>query len=326
MVAGFPDLQLWLCEDDMAKKPTAKEKTNKKNNPARRKCGAMEHHFALLENNPGYRQVLGNLEARTQTRMRMASAITPITVSVVVHVLYRTAKEKISVAQIHSQIQTLNDDFNASNADLTNVPAVWQANIGNPQISFVLAKKTPKGKASSGIVFKKTSKAAFGQTDDVKFSKKGGATPWPTDRYLNIWVCTLSSGLLGYAQFPGGPADTDGVVILNTAFGSSGIATLPFDKGRTATHEIGHWFNLRHIWGDTDNCSGSDFVDDTPNQQYPNRNEPTFPNHSCGNAPNGDMFVNYMDYVDDKAMFMFTKGQVVRMREAIDILRPGIIT
>jgi hypothetical protein len=133
-------------------------------------------------------------------------------------------------------------------------------------------------------------------------------------------VCNLQPWL-GYAQFPGGPADTDGVVIAYTAFGDTGTAAPPFDKGRTATHEIGHWLNLRHIWGDdcpsSNQCSGSDFVADTPNQECMNYSCPDFPHVSCNNDPNGDMFMNYMDYVDDPCMIMFTKGQSARMDAAL---------
>jgi hypothetical protein len=102
-------------------------------------------------------------------------------------------------------------------------------------------------------------------------------------------------------------------VILYTAFGVGGTASPPFHLGRTATHEVGHWLNLRHIWGDTEDCSGSDFVDDTPNAAGPNFGKPSFPSVSCTNGPNGDLFVNYMDYVDDDSMFMFTTQQVARM-------------
>jgi hypothetical protein len=140
---------------------------------------------------------------------------------------------------------------------------------------------------------------------------------WPADRYLNIWVCTLANGILGYAQFPGGPKKTDGVVILNTAFGTVGTAGAPFNRGRTTTHEVGHWLNLRHIWADTEDCSGTDFVADTPNAAGPNYGKPKFPHVTCNNGPNGDMFMNYMDYVDDDAMFMFTTQQVVRMQTAM---------
>ncbi len=140
-------------------------------------------------------------------------------------------------------------------------------------------------------------------------------------------MCQLTGGLLGYAQFPGGPAATDGVVALHSAFGTTGTAAAPFNLGRTTTHEVGHWLNLRHIWGDDGNgCSGSDFVADTPNQGGPNYGTPTFPRVSCDNGPNGDMFMNYMDYVDDAAMVMFSTGQVTRMQATLDGLRSTIGT
>ena len=164
----------------------------------------------------------------------------------------------------------------------------------------------------------KTNRSSFGTDDSVKSSaSKGGANPWPAKRYLNLWVCNLSGGLLGYAQFPGGPARTDGVVILHSAFGRQGDVRPPFDLGRTATHEVGHWLNLRHIWADTMDCSGGDRVPDTPNAAGPNYGKPTFPHITCNNGPNGDMFMNYMDYVDDAAMFMFTDGQITRMNAAL---------
>jgi hypothetical protein len=116
------------------------------------------------------------------------------------------------------------------------------------------------------------------------------------------------------------------VVILNTAFGTKGTAAAPFNKGRTATHEVGHYFNLRHIWGDTEDCSGGDFVADTPNAETANFGTPSFPHITCGNGPNGDMFVNYMDYVDDAAMFMFTPGQVSRMHATIEGPRQALVS
>jgi hypothetical protein len=137
-------------------------------------------------------------------------------------------------------------------------------------------------------------------------------------------VCPLSGGLLGYAQFPGGPAATDGVVINTLAFGTTGTAQAPFNKGRTGTHEVGHYFNLRHIWGDTPDCSGSDMVADTPNCAGPNYQSPTGPVVTCNNGPHGDMWMNYMDYVDDTSMFMFTAQQVLRMRTALATARSGL--
>ncbi|NLU40545.1 MAG: hypothetical protein GXX78_16830 [Bacteroidales bacterium] len=126
-----------------------------------------------------------------------------------------------------------------------------------------------------------------------------------------MWVCNLSGGLLGYAQFPGGESSTDGVVITFDSFGRTGTLNPPFDEGRTATHEIGHWLNLNHIWGDDGtSCFGTDNVGDTPNQAGPNYGCPSHPHLSCSS---NDMFMNYMDYTDDGCMNIFTQGQKTRM-------------
>jgi hypothetical protein len=157
---------------------------------------------------------------------------------------------------------------------------------------------------------------SFNTSDGVKSTQRGGDDAIDPAHKLNIWVCNLGQNLLGYAQFPGGPSATDGVVILYSAFGSrskypGGTYISKYDLGRTATHEIGHWMNLRHIWGDDGgSCSGSDMVDDTPNQGSENYGCPSFPHVSCSNS--GDMSMNYMDYTDDACMFMFSKGQQSR--------------
>ena len=194
------------------------------------------------------------------------------------------------------------------------VPSVWTGLVADCQIQFCLASKDPNGNTTTGIRRVKTTKSSFSDNNYVKYTSKGGDDAWPAADYLNLWVCKLSGGLLGYAQFPGGKAATDGVVITFTGFGTTGTAQAPYNLGRSATHEIGHWLNLRHIWGDDGTkCTGSDLVDDTPNQADENYGCPTFPNVSCNNGPSGDMFVNYMDYTDDRCMFMFTNGQKSRM-------------
>lgn len=289
--------------------------------PNKRSCAQMVVHELLVETKPEYRE--RRLEAEDETRrsidsgeaMRVVRKL--IRIPVVVHVIHRTAGENISDAQVKSQIAVLNRDFRAKNADRSKVPKVWKSLVGDANIEFALASKDPKGKKTTGIVRTETSVASFGADDSVKARKTGGANAWPTDRYLNIWVCSLGGGLLGYAQFPGGPSKTDGVVILNTAFGIQGTAKAPFNKGRTATHEIGHYLGLRHIWGDRNDCSGNDFVADTPPARQANMGKPKFPNITCNNGPNGDMFMNYMDYVDDAAMYMFTAGQVARMNATL---------
>jgi Pregnancy-associated plasma protein-A len=255
------------------------------------------------------RSILSGQAERTMRKL--------ITIPTVVHVVWRRQEENVSDAQIQSQIAVLNKDFRATNPDKSKVPPVWKGLVADPNIKFALAKKDPAGQKTTGITRTKTTQSGFGTGDAVKKKAGGGIDPWPTDRYLNVWVCNLRDGLLGYAQFPGGPANTDGVVILHSAFGTKGTAAAPFNLGRTTTHEVGHWLNLRHSWGDTNDCSGSDFAPDTPPQQLPNYGTPAFPHVSCNNGPNGDMFMQYMDYVDDAAMFMFTPGQVVRMNATL---------
>jgi hypothetical protein len=289
--------------------------------PKRRQCGAMEEYEHLLETHAGFRRNQLRAEQFTARAIETGEAERVarklITIPTVVHVVYKRQNENISDGQIKSQIDVLNKDFTASNSDKGKVPAPWKGLVGDAQIQFRLPKRDPDGKPTNGITRTKTTKGPFGTSDAVKSSTRGGKSPWPTKRYLNIWVCNLAGGLLGYAQFPGGPARTDGVVILHSAFGTQGTAQAPFNKGRTATHEVGHFLNLFHIWGDTLDCSGGDKCADTPNAAGPNYGKPTFPHVTCQNAPNGDMFMDYMDYVDDEAMFMFTAGQVVRMNATL---------
>ncbi len=289
--------------------------------PPRRTCAHMVVHELLAETKPEYRdrrlKVEEDVRRSIETGQAMRVAQKLVTLQAVVHVLYRTDDENISDAQVKSQMKALNDDFRAKNADKRKAPAAWKGLVADAKVQFALATKDPSGKRSSGITRTATTAESFGADDSVKSKKTGGVDPWPTNRYLNIWVCTLGDGLLGYAQFPGGPAATDGVVILSTAFGTNGTASAPFDKGRTTTHELGHFLNLRHIWGDRNDCSGNDFVADTPAARQANTGKPKFPQITCNNGPNGDMFMNYMDYTDDDSMFMFTVGQIARMNATL---------
>ena len=294
--------------------------------PLRRQCGAMQAHARLLESDPNFRTIQQDLESSTNRRLAQGAAAfrtTTVKIPVVVHVVYNTPAQNISAAQIKSQIKVLNRDYRAKNPDKSKVPAPWNGLVADANIEFVLAKTDPDGKPTKGITRTKTTRLSFGANDAVKGAAEG-KMPWSADSYLNLWVCSLGGGLLGYAQFPGGPSATDGVVINYKAFGTTGTAVAPFNLGRTATHEIGHWLNLRHIWGDTEDCSGTDFVNDTPNAVGPNFGKPQFPHISCSNGPNGDMFMNYMDYVDDDSMFMFTIEQVARMQAALDGARSSL--
>ena len=299
--------------------------------PKQRTCGAMQEHQFLLETDPSFRKNQVALEHACQTSLRSAivARTKPFKITVVVHVVHNPAvpSEKLSAAQVNSQITVLNRDFRATNPDKSKVPPVFSGLVADPMIEFALATKDPAGKPTTGITFTATAQTSFSDRNNpVKFDALGGVNAWNTKKYLNIWVCALSDSLLGYAQFPGGPAASDGVVILNTAFGTTGSAVAPFNLGRTATHEIGHYFNLRHIWGDTPDCTGSDFVADTPNAETPNFGKPKFPHVTCNNGPNGDMFMNYMDYTDDDSMFMFSPGQVSRIQTTLAGPRKALVS
>jgi hypothetical protein len=296
-----------------------------------RRCGTMEVFNRQAENFPEFRRNQASIESNIvgllQRRAEMGFS-GPVTIPVVVHVVYENESANVSDAQVLSQVAVLNKDFRALNEDLPKVPTVWNDLIADTLVQFELAQVDPDQQPTNGVTRTQTSRTSFGTDDSVKFTDQGGKSAWPTDTYLNIWVCTIGSGILGYAQFPGGPAETDGVVIDYTCFGTEGTATEPFNLGRTATHEIGHYLNLSHIFGEGrgNSCADSDYVDDTPNQLAPNYQKPDFPKISCDNGPNGDMFMNYMDYVDDDSMFMFTAGQAARIQATLLGPRASLIS
>ena len=212
---------------------------------------------------------------------------------------------QVSDYQITSQLEILNEDYNNGNPNTSQVPDEFKNYVADFDITFptTLDKVIVNRKISN--------KNSWGTRDAMKFSSKGGIDATDTSHYLNIWVCVIGQGILGYAQFPGGPAATDGVVIDLNYFG---VTSGPYGDGRTATHEIGHWLNLRHIWGDG-GCSYDDFVDDTPLSDRPNYGCPSTPPIHCGTD---DMSMNYMDYTDDDCMYMFTLGQSNRARAIFD--------
>jgi PKD repeat protein len=284
---------------------------------AQRTCGTMHHHHNLIQQDPKIIERRNDIEQHTSqyTSQPNSASRAVVTIPVVVHVVYRTTTENISDAQIFSQLDSLNKDFRKLNADRTKIPAVWQNIAADCEIEFCLAKRDPSGNATTGIVRRQTTVSSFSDNDAMKYTSQGGSDAWSRNSYLNIWVCNLGGGILGYAQFPGGPAASDGVVVGFRYFGSIGTAQSPYNKGRTLTHEVGHWLNLYHIWGDDGgSCSGSDLVNDTPNQANSNGGCPTFPRtDNCSPSSPGVMFMNYMDYVNDACMYMFSAGQSTRM-------------
>ncbi|MGE0568886.1 MAG: M43 family zinc metalloprotease, partial [Bacteroidia bacterium] len=278
------------------------------------------------------------------------------TIPVVVHVVHNNeavnsisanSGYNLNAAQIQDQINILNKDFNGLNADTSTIPSVFKPLLGKFKISFCLAVVNPTGGVmpEPGIdrinrVAKGWSAPPYSNTSYIDNTIKANSI-WDPSRYFNIWVLNLGGTLLGYATFPnpgatgiqglGGPygsATTDGIVIGGNYFGSigTGSTNAQYNKGRTATHEVGHWVGLRHVWGDS-NC-GNDFCNDTPTQQSSNFNCPSFPKISCSNGPNGEMFMNFMDYVNDNCMKLFTLDQMHRAQVimANSVYRASLLT
>lgn len=251
------------------------------------------------------------------------------TIPVVVHVVHNVSNgsiggKNIPTQQILDQIAVLNEDYRRLNADTNNTPALYKPVAEDVQIAFCLAVRDPNGDPTNGIRRVYDSKPSFNAYDfnDEVYLK--GLSYWPSDQYLNIWVCDLAAGVLGYAQFPSdisdnqGPAATDGVVIDYSTFGRNVTTSTKYNLGRTTTHEIGHWLDLIHIWGDASDCTGDDFCADIP----PCSDDFYAGKPTC-NAPvqcsNTRMIQNYMDYSDDACMNLFTADQKSRMQSAMAV-------
>ena len=281
---------------------------------AQRTCASHDHLQLMLQQHPELREKIEEIERHTEAFVNnpRAHGRTVITIPVVFHIVWRSGYpvENISDAQVMSQLTVMNADFAKLNTDTSNVPALFAPMAADCEIRFCLAQRSPAATPTNGIVHYQSSRTtAWGTNDGVK----SAFAPWDPTRYLNIWVCNIGSGILGYAQFPGGSMATDGVVIDYRYLGTNGTATAPFHLGRTVTHEVGHWLNLRHIWGDS--TCGSDLVGDTPIHTTSNSGCPLFPKiNSCSGQSNTEMTMNFMDYSDDECMYMFSSGQKARMR------------
>lgn len=291
---------------------------------AQRACGTGAYWQALLNGDPELRlryaeteRIAGNPLPVSKKSQETGIAEPPvITIPVVIHVLYQTPEQNISNDRIQSQLKILNDDFRKRNSDTSLIPAAFASLSADCGIQFKLAKQDPEGRPTTGIIRKKTDRIIWHQDDKMKFSISGGNDAWDSRYYLNIWVCNLNRSLLGYATFPGAPPEKDGVVIRTDVFGISGNQNSSYSRGRTTTHEVGHWLNLKHLWGDAD-C-GDDGVEDTPPQKTFNSGCPSYPHvspNSCNPLSSGDMFMNFMDFSDDACLHMFTFGQRQRIHQ-----------
>lgn len=333
---GDPDRTLNLREPELSTLRPVLEYDYSKENigyramPPIRNCGTVEVEEQLkargvkTESEESFEEWLEEeieeMQQSTRSR-RVAEEI--YTLPIVVHVVYANSTENISDAQVFSQIEVLNQDYRRRNPDRNRTPRTFEDLAEDTQIEFCLASVDPNGNPTNGINRVSFSGSPF--TEGYINNVIKPSTIWDPNRYFNIWVCYIADDILGFAQFPQSPvvegipggstaAQTDGVVINYRAFGTLGTVSAPFDRGRTATHEVGHWLGLRHIWGDGP-CDTDDYCEDTPMTDGPHFNCPTS-SLSCNGNP--AMYSNFMDYTPDACMNLFTADQKLRMRRVIE--------
>lgn len=285
-----------------------------------KKCGNALLHESLIKKEPSLLAKKANYEtflnANTSASEAYSAKSNPIiTVPVVIHIVYNTEADKFSKQFVRTQIGVLNNAFKGVNKDLSKVPERFnKSKAGDTGIRFDLRQ----------IIFKETDVEMFDINDfsqvNVRKSSKGGSDPRDPVNKLNIWVANIGE-FAGAAFQPadGQAPEDDGVMISNTAFGVFSSDSNPLNRGRTLVHEVGHYLGLEHPWGDDSigptGCRTDDGVGDTPNSARPYLGIPVHPQESCGSI---DMFMNYMDFCDDKALLMFTKGQTKRMRASFE--------
>lgn len=288
---------------------------------------SLEQHHHLKEKREEFLKKSTDFLSPKNNIIRVADTST-YTVPVVVHVIYRTEEQNISNEQILSQIEVLNQDFSRNNADTNLTPNRFKDRAANAGIQFCLAKEDPDGNATSGITRTQTQEFDIGYTENYYRESTGGTTIWDPTKYLNIYVCEIGNDVLGFTYLPASALpDRDAVVVDYRNFGTTGTVLAPYNRGRTTTHEVGHWFNLEHTWGaSSESCSEDDGVSDTPIQFTANNNCPTSPVFSCGNQSlGGDMFMNFMEYTVDRCQNLFTEGQRARMRAALFQYRSSLL-
>lgn len=293
-------------------------------------CSSHLYFEEQMKNDPEFRKNQEQLEAETQAFINSGgaqrSAAATYIIPMVFHVIHTGGSGNISDAQIADQINILNKEFPRLQADTALTPGPFKSLAAPFSVEFRLATIDPDGNCTNGInrIFSTLSNCSYYNNDVKKLSY------WPSNKYLNIWIVqsmNYSSSQPcdggGYASFPGGNPLFDGINIRGDLISNIGTSATNTSwgnfKGRYLIHELGHWFNLRHIWGDA-NC-GNDLVADTPPHVNSNSGCPSFPhnpNNSCGGGPNGEMFTNYMDYTNGNCLNMFTAGQVARMTAAIN--------
>lgn len=305
--------------------------------PPREQCATMAHLEDILKHDPALKarfnqqlQMFNKTVALKSTKQLGVDSIATVngntyTIPIVFHIV-ATNPNIVTDAQILAQLDVLNKDFSGTNEDAASLPAYFKPLFGKSGIQFCLAQRTPDGENTNGIDrFRTTKKSFSNDKDSVKHAALGGVDIWDGTKYFNVWICTLSNGLLGYGTFPndGAPLGQGVVIDYRTLPGGS---FKNYNEGKTLTHESGHYFNLYHIWGDDGGaCTGTDYVDDTPNQGNSTSNCPSgLKTDNCTTDGNGILYQDYMDYSFDPCLLLFTNGQVVRMESALLTYRSSL--
>ncbi|HEY4147398.1 MAG TPA: M43 family zinc metalloprotease [Chitinophagaceae bacterium] len=274
-----------------------------------------------------FKQIVSERLQKVSTGTEKAAIF--LTVPVVFHIVLSNPS-LVTDAQIKAQLDTLNKDYAGTNGDTLNIPAWFKPLFGKANIQFALALQTPDGEPTTGIERNTTSHGPFDVfTTDVKHAATGGVDAWNTDNYLNVWICELSSGYLGLATFPDdNDSANQGAMIEYRSIPGGSFTN--YNGGKTLSHEIGHYFNLYHVWGDDNGaCTGTDYVDDTPNQANYTSGCPgtdTVVIDACSLVAPGILYQDYMDYSYDNCLVMFTQDQVARMQAAALTYRSALFT
>lgn len=297
------------------------------------KCLTDIYNAKMLETNPN---MMGSETFRLNLQQKIEGArqnnnnsnMVVVNIPLVVHVLHNGEPigtgANISDAQVLSQVTVMNEDFRM----MAGTPGQSTAGGVDVEVNFVMAQQTPNGCPTTGI--NRVNICQDG-TNQAAVNTWKAQTIWDRDLYMNMWSSKYVgdlAGILGFAQFPGGPASTDGVSAGHTYFGSSDYGTFPlsapYDKGRTMTHEVGHYLGLYHTF--QGGCNGAgDEVADTPAVATSNFGCPAGTD-SCPSDTGVDMIENYMDYTDDSCMNTYTAGQKARVVGVLAGLRSGLTT
>jgi hypothetical protein len=303
------------------------------NRTVNNKCGTMQRLELSLQKNPSLREkfeqkrIQFNRIASIRSHNNNARLGGTVYIPIVFHIVLPNPNI-VTDAQIQAQLDTLNRDFFGANGDSIKIPSYFKPLFGKSNIQFSFAQRTPDGDVTDGIDRVSTTQPGFTFDDHVKHSYSGGTDSWDPGKYYNIWICELTGGILGYGTFPddvGAPVADQGVVIDYRCLPGGSFTS--YNGGKTLTHETGHYFNLYHIWGDDDGaCTGTDYVDDTPNQADASSGCYSGIRTDACTPGNGIMYQDYMDYTDDPCLVMFTSEQVDRMETALETYRPSLLT